>query len=76
MAKTFVAQKVTSVNPLHFERKGDIVTGLIVDCEVSYGEIGMSHRVDVWGELTQAQRDTAQQFYEFIQRKIESIILE
>ena len=75
MPKTFVAQNVVSVNPLRFEKKGDVVTGVIVNCEVNYGEIGMTHQLDLWGDLTPEQRERAQGVYDFIKEKVEEIIL-
>lgn len=76
MPKTYVAQSVHSVNPLHFEKKGDVVTGVLVTCEVNYGELGMTHQLDIWGDLTLAQREEAQRVYDFIKQKVEQIILE
>lgn len=76
MAKTFVAQNVVSVNPLHFEVKGNVVTGLIASCEVDYGELGMTHQIDLWGLLTDSQRTQAQKLYEFVKAKVEKIILQ
>jgi len=75
MVKTYTAQNVVSVNPLHFETKGDVVTGLIVSCEVNYGELGMTHQLDIWGDLTPAQREIAQNVYDFVEGKVKSIIL-
>lgn len=75
MPKTFTAQSVQSINPIHFETKGGVVTGLIVNCEVNYGEVGMTHQVDIWGNLTPTQRDKAQKVYDFIRVRIEGIIL-
>jgi len=75
MPRQYTAQKVTSVNPLHFERKGDVVTGLICNCEVNYGELGITHQIDLWGDLTATQRQKAQAVYDFVKAKVEQIIL-
>ena len=76
MARTYTAQSVTSVNPLRFETKGDVVTGVIVSFDVNYGELGMTHQLDIWGYLTPAQRNKAEEVYNFIQHLVEGIILE
>lgn len=75
MPKTFIAQNVNSINPLHFEQKQGVVTGLICNCQVNYGELGMTHQIDLWGDLTEAQRTKAQQLYDFVKAKVEAIIL-
>ena len=75
MPKQFTAQKVVSVNPLQFVREGNVLTAIIVTCEVNYGELGMTHQIDIWGDLTDAQKGRAQAVYNFIKDKAESIIL-
>ena len=75
MPKQFTAQSVQSVNPIHFEQKQGVVTGLLVNCEVNYGELGMTHQIDIWGDLNPAQRQKAQALYDFVKSEIESIIL-
>jgi len=76
MPKTFIAQSVQSVNPLHFVETGGVVTGLICNAEVNYGELGMIHQIDLWGDLTAAQKTQAQAVYNFLKAKITQIILE
>lgn len=76
MAKTFTAQNVISVNPLSWVWKDGELVGLMVNCEVNYGEMGMSHQVDIWEDLTQAQKDKAKAVYQFIKAKVETAFLE
>lgn len=76
MPKTFTAQNVVSVNPLRFLLEDDEVVGIVVDCEVNYGELGMTHQIDIWDELTADQQYRAQQVYDFIKNKVEQIIME
>ena len=71
----FKAQSVTSVNPLQFNKVGEQVIGLVVSCDVNYGGMSLNHQIDLWGELTDAQKATAQSVYDFIKNKAESIIL-
>lgn len=75
MPRTYIAQKVVSVNPLHFVLEAGNVVGLLCNCEVNYGELGMTHQIDLWGDLTPAQKTQAQAVYNFIKSKIEGIIL-
>lgn len=75
MVRTYTAKEVTSVNPLQFETKGGVVTGLICNCEVNYGELGMTHQIDLWGDLTAAQREKAQVVYNFVRGKVLDIIM-
>lgn len=75
MPRQYTAQEVKSINPLHFEQKQGVVTGLIVNCEVNYGEIGMTHQIDLWGDLTDYQREWAQKLYNFVKARIEAIIM-
>ena len=70
MPKTLVAQNVTSVNPLHFINKDGIVNGLICNCEVNYGDCGLTYQVDLWSEMTSAQKQQAQSVYNFLAAKI------
>jgi len=76
MPKQFIAQNVVSVNPLRFVSENGEVVGVIVDCAVNYGELGMSHQVDIWDDLTDAQKERAQEVYNFIKNKVEAIIME
>lgn len=76
MGFEFRAQAVTNVNPLQFNTIGDQVVGIVVNCEVNYGGIGLSHQLDLWGELTDAQKEQAQVLYNFLRGKAESLILE
>lgn len=75
MAKTFVAKNVSSVNPLTWVLKGGELVGLIVSCEVNYGEMGFTHQVDIWEDLTQAQKVKAKDVYQFIKGKVETAFL-
>ena len=75
MPRQYIAQAVQSVSQVRFEVKGALVTGLIVNCEVSYGELGLNHQIDIWGDLTAQERGRAQGVYDSIKNKVESIIL-
>lgn len=71
----FKAQSVTNVNPLQFNRVGDEVIGLVANCEVNYGGTSLNHQIDLWGELTDQQKAAAQQVYNFLKQKVDSIVL-
>lgn len=71
----FRAQSVTNVNPLQFNLVGHQVVGLVCNCEVNYGGISLNHQLDLWGELTDAQKEQAQILYNFLRGTVESIIL-
>lgn len=75
MPKTLIAQSVQSVNPLRFESTSGVITGLIVNCEVNYGELGMTHQLDIWEDLTPAQKAKAQTIYDLVKSKVETIFL-
>jgi len=71
----FRAQSVTNVNPLQFNLVGNNVVGLVCQCEVNYGGMSLNHQIDLWGELTDPQKEQAQTLYNFLRGKAESIIL-
>lgn len=75
MPKQYTAQSIETLNQVQFETKGDIVTGLIVTCNVNYGEMGLTHQIDLWKDLPAAQRQKAQALYDAIKAKVENIIL-
>ena len=75
MPKQFTAHSVQSANQVRFEITGNVVTGLIVTCDVNYGELGLTHQIDIWGDLPAAQRQKVQALYDLVKDKIESIIL-
>jgi len=71
----FRAESVTNVNPLQFNMVGNNVVGIVVACEVNYGGMSLNHQIDLWGELTDAQKEQAQTLYNFLRNKAENIIL-
>lgn len=75
MPKTLTADRVTSVNGLQFIWKEGEIVGLVAVAEVNYGEVGLTHQVDIWPDLTPAQRDRAKELYDFIRQKIEAEFL-
>jgi len=75
MPKTFIAKNLISVNPLQWVWKDGELVGLIVNCEVNYGEMGMSHQIDIWEDLTDPQKATAKAVYQFIKTKVEQAFL-
>ncbi len=75
MVKTFTAQNIVSCNPLHWVWKDGELVGLMVNVEVNYGEMGMSHQVDIFEDLTDAQKLKAKQVYQFIKGKVEQAFL-
>lgn len=76
MPYQFTAQNITHCNPLTFVREGDVVVGLICRIDVNYGTLGLTHEVDVWNDLTDEQKQRAQQVYNFLKAKVEQIVLE
>ncbi len=76
MPKTFIAQNVISVNPLRWVWEEGELIGLVVGCEVNYGERGMPHQLDIYPYLTEAERGRAKTIYQAIKQKVETIILE
>ena len=76
MPKTFTAQNVVSVNPIQFVWKEGELVAIMVDCEVNYGEMGVSHQVDIFEDLTPEQKNRAKQVYQFIKGKVEKAFLE
>lgn len=76
MAKTLTAQDVVSVNPMTFIwREGEVV-GLEVRCEVNYGEVGLTHTIDIWDDLTDDQKDKVRDIYERAREIVEGRYLE
>ena len=75
MAKTFTAKNVISVNPLSFVWKEGELVAIMVNCEVNYGEMGMSHQVDIIEDMTPDQIEKAKAVYQFIKGKVESSFL-
>lgn len=75
MPKTFTAKNLVSVNPLAWVWKDGELVGLIVNVEVNYGEMGMTHQIDIWEDLTPQQKDKAKAVYLFIKGKVEQAFL-
>lgn len=71
MVKTFVAQNIASINPVTFQLDAGTVVGLLMSVEVNYGEIGLTHQVNVWSSLNPAQKQKAKDLYAFLQAKAE-----
>ena len=71
MPKQFTAQSVQSVNPLQWVWKDGQLVQILVGCEVNYGELGMTHQVDILPDLTPEQRTRAEQIYQRIRYLVE-----
>jgi len=75
MPKTFNAKKVTSVNPLQWVWEAGECVGLLVNAEVNYGEMSITHQVDIWEDLTPEQKEKAVAIYQFVKAKVEQSFL-
>lgn len=53
-----------SINPLQFKVKEGNVIGLTMNVDVNYGEMGISHQVELWDELPDGYKDRAQSIYD------------
>lgn len=76
MPKTFTAKNIISVNPIQFVWKEGELVAIIVNCEVNYGEMSMTHQVDILEDLTQGEKKSAKQVYLRIKAKVEKAFLE
>ncbi|MBA7618503.1 hypothetical protein ES703_25830 [subsurface metagenome] len=56
MPKQFTAQKVTNFNPMSFVFDGDDMIGFEVSVEVNYGSFGLTHQLNIWPMLNDAQK--------------------
>lgn len=75
MPKTYTAQSITHINPIQVIRTEGVVTGLVVNCDVNYGELGMQQEVDIWEDLTPTQKTKVVSIYNFIKAKVEDYFL-
>jgi len=75
MAKTLIAQNVTSINPITFTRDGDEIVGMVCRAEVNYSELGLTHDIDVWPLMNVTQKAQAQAIYNFLKVKAEQAIM-
>lgn len=65
MAKTYTAQSVGKNHDYDFSVDNDgKITKLAIKAEVNYGEMGREEKVDVWGELTQGEKNETQRLYD------------
>ena len=65
MPKTFVAKNIANISNVAFSvDEAGKITAIAVTCEVNFGEMGLSQTVDVWSNLTAAQKTDAQSFYD------------
>jgi len=72
MPKTLVAKNVASVNPLQFVWKEGAIVGLLVTCEINFGETGLQYQVDIWEDLTATQKQKAIAIYNRVKDLIEA----
>ena len=64
MPKTFIAKNIASIQNIAFSiDDAGKVTAIKVACEVNFGEMGLSQKVDIWPSLTLAQKIAAQGFH-------------
>jgi len=75
MPKTFTAQTVSAINNIQFVHEAGVLTQLLCTAEVNYGEIGLTHQVDIFPDLLPAQIERAQAVYDFIKGKVEASFL-
>ena len=76
MPKTLIAKNIQPISSLSFKVDKDIVTGLTLDVEVNYGEMGCSHQLDIWADLTANQQAQAQALYERLCYLAKKLILD
>jgi hypothetical protein len=76
MVKTLTAKNIASIGSIRFEvdASGNL-TKVEVNCEINYGELGMTQTIDLLPQLTSAQKQVAQSFYNNLKSKLEMIIL-
>ena len=76
MPKTLIAQNVSSVNPLQWIWKEGELVDIICNCEVNYGELGLTHQVSILEDLTPEQVTKAKAVYQFLRNMVEAKFLE
>ena len=76
MAKTLVAKNIAGINNVVFSI-GSVgkITAISVGCEVNFGEMGLSQTVDIWADLTVAQKIVAQNFYARLKAIVEETLI-
>lgn len=62
MAKTYTAQTVSPVQAINAVWEAGAIVMLMVTVEVEYGEMGLTHQVNVWPCLTQTQKNHVSDF--------------
>ncbi len=73
--KALIPQNIASVNPLEWQWKDGECVGLMVTCEVNYGERGVQHQVDIWPDLTKKEQKDALAIYRLIVEKVTETFL-
>jgi len=76
MPKTLIAKNIQPISSLHFKVDEGIVTGLTLDIEVNYGEMGCIHQLDIWNDLTDNQQAQFQSLYERLCHLAKKLILD
>ena len=76
MPKTYVAKSIVRINPLHFEVQEGVVTEVVCNAEVNYGEMGLTHQFKLWGLLTEAQKARMQRVYDDLWNKVNLLVME
>ena len=71
------AQHIHSISSANFEVEEDKVTvkGFTIDCDINYGDFNKNHSIDLWAEMTNAQRSRVQELYDMLKSKVERIVL-
>ena len=71
MPKVFTARNIVSVNPIQFVFKEGELVGLVVQAEVNYGEMAITHTLDIWEDLTETEQAKAKAVY----NRIKSVVV-
>jgi len=64
MPKTLVAKSIPGINPMHFEVKDGVVQRLLLNVNVNYGELGITHQIDLFDDFSDTQKARAQKLYD------------
>lgn len=77
MPYQWTAKNIVSINPISFiSDDGITVSKLICQCEVNYGEFGLSHTIDLWIDMNDTQKARVQAIFDAIKVGLERIILQ
>jgi len=66
MPKQYNAQSIRGFNSGQFVRDGEAVIGFTIQVEVNYGSMNLTHMMDLWPYLNDAQKASIQALHDRI----------